>query len=164
MPLCEQKSIEKVATPKPSNTPTSGTTTPTPTPEPEPTPTPTPTPAPTPEPEPTPTPGLTPKNVEAEIRNAGPDVVPERVQTSASELSNSAYEASAEKVVKDAVSNPESAARAVQAAADRAATNASAEEAERAVNEIIAAAETGGQEAADAYAADLFNQFLEGGE
>lgn len=192
LPLCEQKSIEKVATPKPSSTPTSGTTTPTPTPtpEPEPTPTPkptptptpeptpqpeptptpepeptpTPTPTPTPEPEPTPTPGLTPKNVEAEIKNAGPNVVPEYVETPASELSHSTYEVNAENIAQHTISTPESAERAVQAAADRAAANAGAEEAAKIAEEIAAAAETGGQEAVDAYKADLFNQFLEGGE
>lgn len=135
MPRCEQKCIIQGSTPTGPSTPVTPVTPPTP-----------------------PTP-LTPKNPDAEIRNAGNNVVQEYVVTPASPLSQSPYEVDSNNIYEHTVSTEESAANAVQAAIDASAAAEAAIEGDRIVKAIEQAPN---QEVINNIGADLWRQFQGG--
>ena len=148
MTLCEQKCIVKGGGGSSSTTTTIVTPTPTPVPvEPEPTPEPTPIP-------------LTPKNPETEIANAGEGVVPEYVETPASELPTSPYEVNENNIYDHTVSTEESAENAARAIEDAISAREAAIEGDKIVADIEQATT---QEEVDNIGTDLWRQF-QGGE
>ncbi len=158
------KVIESDTGPKPTHTPVPTTTSiPTTTPIPTTTSVPTTTPIPTTTSVPTttqiPKTTLTPKNPDEEIKNAGPGVEKEYVETPASEKSQSPYEVNGDNVKDHTVSTPESQSRAEQAAADRAAAEQAAKEGDAIASQVENAKS---QDEVNQIGADLYKQHREG--